>query len=118
MLRGGSTDFDFILVKGDSYPTFTMNLYEADNETPIDISLDSTSVTLTVKRPDGNFLELENVSKMGDGKEGMVYHQWSSEEIDVVGIYEVQARIFFDGGRRYTCLNRVRFQIIDSLRGN
>lgn len=117
MLRGGSTDFDFILVKGDDYPTFTMTLYEQDNETPIDISLASTTVTLTVKKPDGNYIELENVSKISDGKGGMVYHQWSSDEVDIVGVYEVQARIFFQN-RRYTCLNRVRFQIIDSLRGN
>lgn len=117
MLRGGSTDFDFQVVKGDDYPTFTMTLYEGDNETPIDISLPSTTVVLNVKKPDGNFLELP-VSKLGDGKDGGVFHQWSSNEIDVIGTYEVEGRIFFDGGRKYTCLSRVRFQVISSLRGN
>ena len=117
MLRGGSTEFDFQIVKSDDYPTFTMTLYEGDNETPIDLRLASTSVILIIKKPDGMFLEIP-VSKLGDGKEGGVFHQWSSDEIDVIGRYEVEGRIFFDGGRKYTCLNRTIFEVVSSLRGN
>ncbi|RLI63282.1 MAG: hypothetical protein DRO67_05950 [Candidatus Asgardarchaeum californiense] len=107
---------DFQVVINNDFPTLEMTLYENDNKTPLDISRVDAKCYIMVKKPDGVCMDIP-VSILGDGKEGKIGHQWSKNQINLVGKYEVEARAVL-GGKTYTCIKRLNFEAISSLRGD
>lgn len=116
-IRANFDSGEFEVRKNDTYSTFSTILTEGsedENASAIDISNVTTKVILNVLRPDGVIMEIP--ANKGT-KVGEVYHKWQSGELDIVGKYTIEPRIIFDGGERYTSLERIKFKVIETITG-
>ncbi len=116
-IRANFGGYDFEVRVNDTYPTFSTVLKdgESDNDSnAIDISAPTTFVELYVKKPDNTTYKV----KAGKtGEDGEIYYQWKNGDIDLVGTYEIEPKITFDGGKIYTSLERTRFKVVERITG-
>ena len=116
-IRASFGGFDFEVRKNDTYPTFATVLTDGSSDgdgSIIDLSSPTTRIYLNIKRPDGNF---KTVEAHKTGNKGEVYYQWKDGDLDITGIYEIEIRIIFDGGKKYTALERKRFKVLETITG-
>lgn len=94
----------------DDYGTrFTVTVKDADDSV---FSLVGLSVDFWFCKPDGSVI-VKTASYTTDGTDGKAYYTTASGDIDSLGIWRLQAKVY--GGSSNFFTNSARFRVINNL---
>lgn len=83
-----------------------------DNGTVVDIS-EATTQEIIFKKPDVDTVVVKATSFVTDGSDGKIKYTVASGDLDVIGKWQIQARIVLPGGEWKSDI--VEFQVLPNL---
>lgn len=106
------------LVSGDTGPDFSVILYDAAANMPIDVSGGSDVVRLYFRKEGQTGTPVVTTIvgvKPNGGADGAVTFVWPSGSLDEAGMYEAEIEITFSSGKKETVPDKVRFSVREGI---
>lgn len=88
----------FIMKRGDLRPNLPFQIFQADGETPLDLTtVESISLAMRHKAGDPP-LDFKKECVIADAENGLGYYEWVDGDTDTAGEYEYEFEIIWSDG--------------------